>query len=120
MPQLADRSRCGRSIASVATACSSALSPWRRSTKAPSGTPHPEATLAAFREFLGVYAHLPLTDPIIERFARVRAALRRQGQLIPDMDLFIAATALEADLILVTRNVRHFGRIAELKLYQPS
>src|SRR5829696_8602720 len=83
-------------------------------------TPHPEATLAAFREFLGVYAHLPLTDRIIERFARVRAALRRQGQLIPDMDLFIAATALEADLILLTRNVRHFGRIAGLKLYQPS
>jgi predicted nucleic acid-binding protein len=50
----------------------------------------------------------------------LRAALRRQGQLIPDMDLFIAAIALEADLILVTRNVRHFERIAELKLYQPS
>jgi predicted nucleic acid-binding protein len=83
-------------------------------------TPQPEATLAEFREFLGVYAHLPLTDPIIERFARLRAALRGQGQLIPDMDLFIAATALEVDLILVTRNVRHFGRIAELKLYQPS
>ena len=83
-------------------------------------TSQPEATLAGFREFLGVYAHLPLTDPIIERFARLRAALRRQGQLIPDMDLFIAATALEADLILVTRNTRHFERITELKLYQPS
>ena len=80
----------------------------------------PRATLAEFREFLAAYAHLPLTDPISERFARLRAALRRQGQLIPDMDLFIAATALEADLILVTRNVRHFERIAELKLYQPS
>ena len=83
-------------------------------------TPHPEATLAAFREFLGDYAHLPLTDPIIERFARLRAALRRQGQLIPDMDLFIAATALEAELTLVTRNVRHFARIPDLTLYNLS
>ena len=63
---------------------------------------------------------MPLTDPIAERFARLRAALRQHGQLIPDMDLLIAATALDADLALVTRNVRHFERIAELKLYQPS
>jgi tRNA(fMet)-specific endonuclease VapC len=83
-------------------------------------TSHPEATLAEFREFLGAYAHLPLTDPIVERFARMRATLRGQGQLIPDMDLFIAATALDADLILVTRNMRHFERITELKLFQPS
>src|SRR5215211_5953512 len=118
MPQLAGRPRCGRSIASAATASPLASSRWLRFMKAPSA--HPEATLAEFREFLGAYAHLPLTDRIIERFARSRAPLRRQGQLILDMDLFIAATALEADLILVTRNTRHFERIAELKLYQLS
>ncbi len=84
------------------------------------GSSDPEATLAAFREFLGSYAILPLTDPIAERFAGLRATLRQHGQLIPDMDLLIAATALDTDLTLVTRNVRHFERIAELKLYQPS
>jgi predicted nucleic acid-binding protein len=40
--------------------------------------------------------------------------------LIPDVDLLIAATALEEDLTLVTRNTRHFERIPDLKLYQPS
>jgi predicted nucleic acid-binding protein len=35
------------------------------------------------------------------------------------MDLLIAATALEGDLTLVTRNVRHFDRIEDLKVYQP-
>ncbi len=84
------------------------------------GFPDPAAMLASFREFLRAYAVLPLTDPTIERFARVRAALRRQGQLIPDMDLLIAATALEANLILVTRNLRHFERVPGLTLYQPS
>jgi predicted nucleic acid-binding protein len=58
------------------------------------GSPDPAATLADFREFLGGYAILPLTDTIVERFARVRAALRQQGPLIPDMDLLIAATAI--------------------------
>jgi predicted nucleic acid-binding protein len=34
------------------------------------------------------------------------------------MDLLIAATALDATLPLVTRNIRHVDRIAGLKLYQ--
>jgi predicted nucleic acid-binding protein len=51
--------------------------------------------------------------------------MQRLEDLLPaagstPLDLLIAATALDADLTLVTRNVRHFERIAELKLYQPS
>ncbi|MDQ3779996.1 MAG: type II toxin-antitoxin system VapC family toxin [Chloroflexota bacterium] len=84
------------------------------------GLPNPEVMLASFREFLGNYTILPLTDHIIERFACLRAALRQHGQLIPDMDLLIAATALEHELTLVTRNLRHFERIPELQLYQAS
>ena len=53
-------------------------------------------------------------------FARTRVELRRAGRLIPDLDLLIAATAIHHDLTLLTRNVRHFGRIPELQLYQPS
>jgi tRNA(fMet)-specific endonuclease VapC len=78
----------------------------------------PAASLAIFRGFLDGYSILPLTDSIAARFGRLRAALRRQGRLIPDMDLLIAATALEEDLTLVTRNFRHFERIAALKLYR--
>jgi predicted nucleic acid-binding protein len=62
---------------------------------------------------------LPLNDPIAERFARMRAALRRQGQFIPDTDLLIAATALAEELPLITRNIRHFERIPEPRLHQP-
>jgi tRNA(fMet)-specific endonuclease VapC len=78
----------------------------------------PEAKLAEFREFLSSYAILPITEPIAERFARLRTSLRRQGELIPDMDLLIASTALHEDLTLVTRNIRHFERIPELKLHR--
>jgi tRNA(fMet)-specific endonuclease VapC len=54
----------------------------------------------------------------MEVFARTRADLRRSGQLIADLDLLIAATALHHDLTLLTRNVRHFARIPGLRLYQ--
>ena len=41
-------------------------------------------------------------------------------QPIGDPDIFIAAMALQHGLILVTRNVRHFQRIPDLKLYEPT
>ena len=84
------------------------------------GFPNPEVHLAAFRRFLSGFTLLDLTDPIMEVFARTRADLRRQGNLIPDLDLLIAAAALHHDLTLMTRNLRHFARIANLRLYQPS
>lgn len=77
----------------------------------------PAARLTAYREFLCSFEILPLTVPIMERFAYNRALLRRQGNLIPDLDLLIAATALQHDLALLTRNQRHFERIPDLKLY---
>lgn len=79
--------------------------------------PNPATELSHFRRFLARLALLELDDPIMERFARIRADLRRQGRLIPDLDLLIAATALHHDLILLTRNVRHFSRIPEVRLY---
>ena len=84
------------------------------------GAPDPAVELARFRRFLGRLALMPLDDTIMERFARIRADLRRRGQLIPDLGLLIATTALHHNLTLLTRNVRHFTRIPELKLYQPT
>jgi predicted nucleic acid-binding protein len=39
-------------------------------------------------------------------------------QQIGDLDLLIAATALEHNLTLLTRNVRDFQHVPGLKLYQ--
>ncbi len=76
-----------------------------------------QRTLEGMREFLGDFAILPITDQVVEHFARTRAMLRQQGRIIPDMDLLIASTALAADLTLITRNLRHFTRIPGLQLY---
>jgi predicted nucleic acid-binding protein len=47
---------------------------------------------------------LPVKTPIARRWGRLSARLGHEGA-----DLLIAATALEHDLMVVTRNVRHFA-----------
>ncbi len=49
-------------------------------------------------------------------FGEIRARLEESGNILPDADLQIAATALYHDLELVTGNVRHFKRIVEMKI----
>ena len=83
------------------------------------GFPDPDAQLARLRTFLEPFSEAPLSDPIMEIFGRTRSELRRAGRLIPDLDLLIAATAVHHDMILLTRNVRHFARIPELHPYRP-
>jgi predicted nucleic acid-binding protein len=78
---------------------------------------NPQARMATVRRLLGATELLPVTEPIMVRFAEIRASLRRRGALIGDMDLIIGATALEHDLTLLTRNARHFERIPDLRLY---
>jgi tRNA(fMet)-specific endonuclease VapC len=81
----------------------------------------PKAALAGLHAFLQGKELLPLTLAIMERFAQVRGALpRRIREQIGDMDLLIGATALEHDLTLLTRNLKDFQHIPDLKFYQPS
>lgn len=59
---------------------------------------------------------LPYDVPVARIFGRIRAELEASGDILPDADLQIAATALRHDLELVTGNVRHFERIPDLRL----
>ena len=52
----------------------------------------------------------------LRKYGELRYMLEKQGKKIGDMDMFIAATALEEDLILVTGNTEHFERIPGLKI----
>ena len=81
-------------------------------------SPYPHEHLAILREFLSPFRALDVTDQIMERFAQIRTQLRRRGELIPDFDLVLAATALCHDLTVLTFNIRHFARMPELSLYQ--
>jgi len=48
-----------------------------------------------------------------EQYARLFVQLKRAGTPVPDNDLWIAALALEHDLLLITRD-EHFQRIPQL------
>jgi tRNA(fMet)-specific endonuclease VapC len=82
------------------------------------GFPDPEAHIARLEAFLRGFRRIEVSEPIMAVFARLRSELRRQGQLIPDLDLVIAATALHHNLVLLTRNRRHFDRIPGLQIYE--
>lgn len=51
-----------------------------------------------------------------EIFGELKARLEHKGTRLDDMDLLIAATALDRNLILVTHNKKHFSRIPRLKI----
>jgi tRNA(fMet)-specific endonuclease VapC len=69
-----------------------------------------------FRQLVKTIPVVSITRSVALHFARIRGELRAKGLLIPDPDLYIAATALQHNLTLVTRNVKDYERIPNLKL----
>lgn len=55
-------------------------------------------------------AILPVTPQVAERYAQIYAQLRQKGRLIQTNDIWIAASALVYDMILVSAD-RHFRLI---------
>ena len=57
---------------------------------------------------------LPLDDRVARAYADVRRSLERVGSPIGPNDLWIAAHALAEERVVVTGNVRAFGRVVGL------
>lgn len=67
-------------------------------------------------EILQEITVVPFESPADAHYARIRAALERQGTPIGANDLFIAAHALALDLTLVTGKIREFSRVPGLRV----
>ncbi len=76
----------------------------------------PDREKAALAQTPRVMAVLDVDVEIARRFALIRGDLRRRGLLIPQPDILVAATAIDYDLTLVTRNLRHFERMPDLRI----
>jgi tRNA(fMet)-specific endonuclease VapC len=74
------------------------------------------AQLRRFTEFCHHCELLPVTFDVFDRAASLWADGQRQGIVIDDSDLMIAATAMILELRLVTSNTRHFAWIVGLPL----
>ena len=57
-----------------------------------------------------------LVDEFARAYGRIRALLERSGKKIGHNDLFIAATALANNAVLVTNNMDEFKRVPGLSL----
>lgn len=61
------------------------------------------------------YAILPVDEGTTISYGTIKALLRKKGKPIPENDIWIAAIALQHQLIVVTRD-KHFKEITGLKL----
>jgi tRNA(fMet)-specific endonuclease VapC len=77
-----------------------------------------EANLERIHEFLSPPGPIVLSidDAAAEYFGKFKAALRRDGKPIGDVDLLIAGIAASRGLKVVTNNTEHFERIADISL----
>jgi predicted nucleic acid-binding protein len=69
-----------------------------------------------WEEFLSPFYVLPWNIDVSWHYGNVYRYLSENGMLIGANDLWIAATSLAYEIPVVTRNVRHFQRVPNLKL----
>lgn len=76
----------------------------------------PDRRLGQVDELLVQFTQTDFTPDDASASGRLRATLLKQGTPIGDIDTLIAGQALARGWVVVTRNIRHFGRVAGLKL----
>ena len=76
----------------------------------------PERRVLQLEELLVQFTEVDFTPEDASESGRVRAMLRQRGTPIGDIDTLIAGQALARGWTVVTRNVRHFGRVEGLPL----
>lgn len=76
----------------------------------------PQHRLRAVENFLADVSILPVDNSVSRRFAQLHALLLDTGRRTQVPDLFVAATAVEHGLTMVTHNTRHFVNIPGIAL----
>lgn len=74
-----------------------------------------EDNLTKFKNFLERFTILEFDERSSVIFAQTKAKLKKEGNIIADMDLMIASIAIANEQELATNNHKHFERIRNLK-----
>jgi tRNA(fMet)-specific endonuclease VapC len=77
---------------------------------------YPEQNAIALMNFLAVFDVLPFDEEAGIEFGKIKSDLRKRGTPIGAFDMLIAAHAKSQGMILVTNNIKEFGRVEGLKI----
>lgn len=77
---------------------------------------HHETALEKLEALSELIPVLPMAESVGQQYGKIRSQLEQAGTPIGNNDLWIAAHALDLDIVLVTNNLREFQRIPDLKL----
>ena len=72
--------------------------------------------LKVIEPFLDSFKVLEFTQVSSLIFVKEKARLKKNGNIIADMDLMIASIAIENDCTLISNNIKHFDRVQNLEL----
>ena len=76
---------------------------------------YPDKNQKVLEDFLTGVQILPIFNSL-DLYASEKARLRKAGQIIDDFDMLIGVSAITSDMILVTNNEAHFGRISNIEI----
>jgi tRNA(fMet)-specific endonuclease VapC len=79
-------------------------------------SPRRQQDSLALKEYLRHIEVLDFADEAAEHYANIRAFLKKSDEMIGANDLLIAAHARSLQRILVTNNMREFGRVPHLQI----
>jgi len=66
-------------------------------------------------EILEKFKVIPFDENSASFYGDIRAEQEKSGELLDNMDMLIAASALKTGAVLVSHNVKHFSKIKGLK-----
>jgi len=75
-----------------------------------------EENRIALLKFISIFNILCFDDMDAIPYGKLKAKLKKDGNLIGPIDMLLAAQALSKDLIFVTNNIKEFIRIENLKI----
>lgn len=75
-----------------------------------------EKNLEAIEEFVSHLEVLPYDAKASQHYGQIKSALEKKGEIIGENDIHIAAHAVSQGLILISNNVKEFGRVPNLAL----
>ena len=72
--------------------------------------------LRSFEDFIEANELVLIRKETVEQAAEIYAYLKKDGNLIEDADILMAAISIVEDLVLITNNTSHFNRVKGLSL----